>query len=119
MTSSHFLYAFSKPLDLIVFLPCNQVELRELDRDDLAVYQPKSRQHQSALDELTRNLNFVKTSVEKEVINLLMECASTHQPTHVLTCLLACSLARLLARSLKSAGAHWGRCRQERKICRD
>eukprot|EP00277_Geminigera_cryophila_P019204 CAMPEP_0179460010 /NCGR_PEP_ID=MMETSP0799-20121207/43189_1 /TAXON_ID=46947 /ORGANISM="Geminigera cryophila, Strain CCMP2564" /LENGTH=316 /DNA_ID=CAMNT_0021262091 /DNA_START=71 /DNA_END=1021 /DNA_ORIENTATION=+ len=43
-----------------------KVELRELDREDLAVYQPKTRQHQSALDELTRNLNFVKSSVEKE-----------------------------------------------------
>ena len=43
-----------------------KVELRELDREDLAVYQPKTRQHQVALDELTRNLNFVKSSVEKE-----------------------------------------------------
>ena len=43
-----------------------KVELRELDREDLAVYQPKTRQHQSALDELARNLNFVKSSVEKE-----------------------------------------------------
>ena len=43
-----------------------KVELRELDREDLAVYKPKTRQHQSALDELTRNLNFVKSSVEKE-----------------------------------------------------
>ena len=43
-----------------------KVELRELDREDLAVYQPKTRQHQTVLDELSRNLNFVKSSVEKE-----------------------------------------------------
>ena len=28
--------------------------------------QPKTRQYQSGLDELTRNLNFIKSSVEKE-----------------------------------------------------
>ena len=30
------------------------------------MFQPKTRQHQSTLDELTRNLNFLKSSVEKE-----------------------------------------------------
>ena len=43
-----------------------KVELRELDSQDLEVYQPKAKAHQNMLDEMTRNLNFVKSSVEKE-----------------------------------------------------
>jgi hypothetical protein len=38
-----------------------KVEMRELERDALAAFEPKARAHQSTLEELGRNLNLAKS----------------------------------------------------------
>jgi len=43
-----------------------KVELRELGPDELAEFNPKKRNHQTAIDELTRSLNYAATVAEKE-----------------------------------------------------
>jgi len=43
-----------------------KVELRELGPEELAEFNPKKRNHQVAIDELTRSLNYAAAQAEKE-----------------------------------------------------
>ncbi|KAJ1474539.1 hypothetical protein T484DRAFT_3253697 [Baffinella frigidus] len=45
-----------------------KVELRELERDELAEFEPKARKHQSTLEELGRNLNLAKSQAERKAL---------------------------------------------------